>query len=265
MTQTGTSNSTSSPSAGGNLAHAAKNDTRFEQLTGTVEQLAVVAGQGADVQVTYLLLITQNAFEGVIDNTINKHGDNVDDATFLAEKYWKVRNKNVIFNPKADNQRKTISCMRQCITLGGWSKGGPGEPIGMVNKAMTLYRDMRKDPATSKRLVDPANYLITIARRMKKLDAVLDEQELRELAFKNVPDQATVEDALDAMRKIATKLYQGKHPAGSCNTPNVDKIIKAASAELKAIADAKRNVVNQAAADAITQAADQQAKAGAPV
>ena len=265
MTQTGTSNSTSSPSAGGNLAHAAKNDTRFEQLTGTVEQLAAVAGQGADVQVKYLLLITQNAFEGVIDNTINKHGDNVDDATFLAEKYWKVRNKNVIFDPKAANQRKTVSCMRQCITLGGWSKGGPGEPIGMVNKAMTLYRDMRKDPATSKRLVDPANYLITIARRMKKLDAVLDEQELRELAFKNVPDQATVEDALDAMRKIATKLYQGKHPAGSCNTPNVDKIIKAASAELKAIADAKRNVVNQAAADAITQAADQQAKAGAPV
>ena len=176
----------------------------------------------------------------------------------------------MIFNPKADNQRKTISCMRQCITLGGWSKGGPGEPIGMVNKAMTLYRDMRKDPATSKRLVDPANYLITIARRMNPRgkntrDTVLDEQELRELAFKNVPDQATVEDVLDAMRKVATKLSQGKHPAGACNTPNVDMIIKAASAELKAIADAKRNVVNQAAADAITQAADQQAKAGAPV
>ena len=43
MTQTGTSNTTGSPSAGGNLAHAAKNDTRFEQLTGTVEQLAAVA------------------------------------------------------------------------------------------------------------------------------------------------------------------------------------------------------------------------------
>ena len=133
MTQTGTSNTTGSPSAGGNLAHAAKNDTRFEQLTGTVEQLAAVAGQGVDVQVKYLLLITQNAFDGVIDNTINKHGDNVDDATFLAERYWKVRNKNVIFDPKAANQRKIIIAVL----------------LGMVGAAI-LFSVLRPDP------VDPA-------------------------------------------------------------------------------------------------------------
>jgi len=260
VTQTG-----ASPSAGGNLAHQPTNDTRFADLVGQVENLAAVAGQGSDVQVKYLLLITQNAFDGVIDNTINKHGDNVDDATVLAEKYWKVRNKNVIFNAKADNQRKTISTMRQCITLGGWSKGGPGEPIGMVNRAMTLYRDLRKDPATAKRLIDAANYLITIARRMKKQDAVLDEDELRELAFKPDAEMATVEEVLDATRKTLTKLYQGKHKSGQCATPNIDAAIKKLNAELKAIADGKRNAVTQAAAVDITNAANAQNRAGATV
>ena len=265
MTQPGASHSTSSPSAGGTLAHSPTNDTRFADLVTQVEGLAAIAGQGEDVQVKYLLLITQSAFDGAIDNTINKHGDNVDDATVLAEKYWKVRNKNVIFNAKAPNQRKTISTMRQCITLGGWSKGGPGEPIGMVNRAMTMYRDLRKDPATAKRLVDAANYLITLARRMKKEDAVLDDEDLRELAFKPDHDVATVEEVLDAARKTLTKLYTGKHKSGVCASPNIDTAIKKLNAELKAIADSKRTAVNQVAGAAITQAANAQSNSGAPV
>jgi hypothetical protein len=260
MTQTG-----ASPGAGGTLAHNPTNDTRFADLVAQVEGLAAIAGQGEDVQVKYLLLITQSAFDGAIDNTINKHGDNIDDATVLAEKYWKVRNKNVIFDPKAGNQRKTISTMRQCITLGGWSKGGPGEPIGMVNTAMTLYRDLRKDPATAKRLVDAANYLITIARRMKKQDAILDEEELRELAFKPDSEQPTVEDVLAAMRSTATKLFRGKHRAGACATPNIDKVIMGLNAELKTIADGKRSTAAAVAAADITAAANAQEKAGTPV
>jgi hypothetical protein len=260
MTQTG-----ASPGAGGNLVHAPTNDTRFADLVDNVEKLATVAGQGADVQVKYLLLITQAAFDGVVDNTINKHADSVDDATVLAEKYWKVRNKNVIFDAKAPNQRKTISTMRQCISLGGWTKGGPSEPISMVNRAMQSYRDMRKDPATAKRLIDAANYLITIARRMKKHDAVLDDEELREIAFKPDAEIATVEDVLDATRRTLTKLYQGKHRSGTCATPNIDAAIKKLNAELKSIADGKRNEVAHVAAADIVAAADAQAKAGTPV
>ncbi len=58
MTQTGIS-----PGAGGNLAHTPKNDNRLELLDAEIEKLAAIAGQGEDVQVKYLLLITQAAFD----------------------------------------------------------------------------------------------------------------------------------------------------------------------------------------------------------
>lgn len=255
------SNTGTSPSAGGNLAHTPQNDQRFTQFLERTEALATIAGQGADVQVKHLLDVTQMAFEGVLDNTENKHGTGVDDATLIAERYWKTRNKQVRFDPKAGNQRKTISCVRSCITLGGWSKGGSGEPIGMVNSAMTIYQNLRKVPGNTQRMVDPANYLITIARKMKKSDTVLDKDELEELTFKSEPDITTVEDVLDAARKSLKKLYDGKHKAGQCSTPNVDTAVKALNRELKAIADARRNgIENQAAVD-ITAEAARQAKA----
>jgi len=255
-----------SPGAGGNLAHAPGNDTRFAALLELSTTLGATTGQAEDVQVKHLLAVTQAAFEGVIDNTVDKHGTGIDDATKITEAYWKARNKEVIFNPKAGNQRKTISTVRQCITLGGWSKGGPGEPIGMVNKAMTSYRQLRKYPNSAKRLVDAANYLITIARKMKRSDVLLDDEDLRDLAFKQDPDIATVEDVLHGMRKTLGKLKDGKHPAGSCAIPNIEAAWKALNRELKAIADAKKQANTDAETEAeITAAADAQAKTEAEV
>lgn len=251
------SNTGTAPSAGGNLAHGATNDIRFEELLAKSAKFGAAHGEGEDTQIKHLLTIVQAAFEGVIDNTENKHAAGVDDATKITEAYWKARNANVIFNPKAGNQRKTISCVRQCVTLGGWSKGGPGEPLGMVNKAMSEYRNMRKVPDMARRMMDAGNYLITIARRMKKSDYILDDQELHDLAFKPDASIPTVEDILDKTRSTLKKLHEGKHSAGVCSTVNVENAIKALNKELKGIADAKRqnSAVQEATAD-ITTAAD---------
>jgi hypothetical protein len=253
-----------SPSAGGNLAHNPTNDTRFDELLKTSEALGMQAGLGADVQIKHLLTVTQAAFERVIDNTVNKHGAGVDDATKITEAYWKSRNKNVIFDPKAGNQRKTISCVRQCISLGDWTKGGPGEPLGMINRAMTQYQNLRKVPATSKKLIDAANYLVLIARKMKRSDVILNMGELHDLAIKKNPDAMTVEDVLHNMRSTLGKLKTGEHKAGICATANIETAWKALNRELKTIADAARttgedDVEAQAAAD-ITAAAEQLAK-----
>jgi len=249
-----------SPSAGGNLAHGSSNDTRFQDLLALTEDLGKRQAQGEDVQIQHLLAVTQNAFEGVVDNTENKWGNGVDDATKITEAYWKARNANVVFNPKAANQRKTISCVRQVITLGGWSKGGPGEPIDMVNTAMTEYKRMRKDPSTAKRLKDAANFLIDIARKMKRSDTILELEDIRELTFKPTHDLPTVEDVLDNVRHTLKLLETGKHKAGTCNTSNVSAAIKAVNRELKDIADAKRTVQKEAdiaeAAPEIEKAAD---------
>ena len=248
--------------AGGNLAHNQSNlpAQKWDELLEFTRQLATIHGQSEDTQIKHLLGVTQAAFEGVIDNTVDKHGAGVDDATKITETYWAARNKQVIFNPKAGNQRKTISCIRQCIRLGGWSKGGPGEPLGMVNMAMSEYRTMRKDLNLAKKLMDAANYLIKVAREMKRRDQILDRDELRDMAFKKESDLPTVEDVLDAARHTLKKLHEGKHRAGACSTANVENAIKALNKELKGIADAKRQVGNaQAAADAavdISQAAD---------
>jgi hypothetical protein len=252
----------------GNLAHSPKNDTRFDDLISLSEKLGERAGMGVDVQIQHLLAVTQSAFEAVIDNTKDKHGSGIDDATLIAEAYWKARNKNVIFDPKAGNQRKTISCIRQCVTMGGWSKGGPGEPIGMVNRAMTMYKNLRKVPGNTKRLVDAAGYLISLARKLKRSDYILDDETLNDLAFKKDPEIATIEDILDKTRGTLKKLYDGKHVAGACATPNVEAAIKSINKELKAIAESKRTVEQQQAvalaSEAISEAADKAGDA-APV
>ncbi len=260
-TPTGTSQHVAQ-SAGGNLAHAPGNDTRFGALLELSGKLGATVGEADDVQIKLLLAVVQAAFEGVIDNTVDKHGAGIDDAVKITEAHWKARNNKVIFNPKAGNQRKTASCTRQCITLGGWSKGGPSEPIGMVNKAMSQYQTLRKNPTTAKKLLDAGNYLIVIARKMKRSDHVLTKDELNDLAFKVDPNSTTIEDVLDGIRKNLTKLRDGKHSAGQCATPNVEAALKAVSRELKAIADGRRqHDADDAAAD-IAAAADAQSKTG---
>lgn len=253
------------PAAGGNLSHSPTNDPdvlrkeKFTALATTIDTLATQAGQGADVQVKYLLQMAQAAFEGVIDNTVDKHGAGLDDATYFAERYWKARNKHVIFDPKAANQRKTVSTMRQVISLGSWSKGGPGEPMGLIGRAMTNYKKLRANPAVSKKLVDAAYYLIQIARTMKKRDELLDDEELTSLAFKPDPEQVTVEDILHNMRRTLVAIKDGKHKAGVLTgTNNAEAAIRALTKELKGIADAKRD--DGGAGDDIAAEADRLAK-----
>ena len=235
-----------SPSAGGNLAHTPSNDPdvqraqKWDTLLNDTRELGALKGRGEDARAQHLMKVIQAAYEGVIDNTENKHGTGVDDATRIAEEYWKARNKSVIFDPKALNQRKTTSNIRSCITLGGWVHGGPGEPISMVSNAMTLYRKMRQEPSNAKRLIDAGNYLIVIATKMKRLKEVLSVEELRDMAFKKEGEIATIEDRLSAMRKELVLMRDGKHRAGGL--VEADSVLKPLNRILKGIADAKRAI-----------------------
>ncbi len=217
----------------GNLTHSPVNDTRYQDLLAKSAEFGALAGQGVDVQVKHGLSVFQAAFDAVIDNTSDKHGKGIDDATMLAEAYWKARNQNVKFDPRAPNQRKTVSCLRTVISGGGWNHGGPQEPLGMVNKAMTIYQQLRRDPATSKRLIDAMNYLVLLCRKLKTRHEVLDEEELRALAFKKDASVPTVNDVLDHVRHTLVALKNGKHRAGVCTGVNIEAAIKALSKELK--------------------------------
>ncbi len=114
-------------------------------------------------------------------------------------------------------------------------------------------------------MIDAANYVILLARKLKHSDYVLDDTTLNDLAFKTDPDIATVEDVLDRTRTTLKKLYEGKHTAGACNTPHVDKAIKALNEELKAIAKSKKQAQQEEEAYEVGQEiiaeADKQDKA----
>lgn len=248
------------PSAGGNLAHDQSNllAQKWDQLLEDTRLAAASKAAGDEVRVQHLLKVFRAGFEGVIDNTQDKHGSGVDDAQRIAEVWYKSRNANVVFNPKADNQKKLISEMRRMIICGGWTKGGPQEPVATVNNVMGAYKKMRATEGP--RMIDAGNFLLAVARHISRSDTMPAHDDLMKHALKPVGSVATIEDVLDATRRTLIKLQSGKHSAGQCATVNVDHAVKALNKELKAIADAKRAAETAAVGATIAAEADKQNK-----
>lgn len=219
----------------------APNAPTFEELLLSAAELGQQAGQGGDVQIKFDLKLCEAAYLGSLSLDTNKHGNDVDDATRLSEAYWKARNGAVIFDAKADKQRKTISNARKMIKLGSTPKWGVGEPMSTVNQLITIRQTLRKDPANSKKLDDAHNMLMRFATAQLKLDTLLDANALRTFAFKKDPDARTAEDVLEGIRKIANKLKVGK--IANCpdldNSQEVQAIINACTKRLTSIAKAR--------------------------
>jgi hypothetical protein len=224
---------------GGTPAHG-KNDHRFDDFMTLIGEIGKQAGQGTDAQIKGLLAVADNAYQGVLDTTANKHGQGVDDATRAAETYWKVRGNSTIFDSKKSNQRKTASYFRTAIRVGGMSSFGVGEPIGTINKLMGVYQKLRKDPVNRGKLDDAANTFMKFARKQLKSTTLLDDAELNACCFLKDPEVRTVEDEIEAIRKKAKALYDGKAKAGACNTPEIKAIITAATKMLTIIANARK-------------------------
>lgn len=185
------------------------NAITFDQLLQTAADLGAEAGKGKDTQIKFLLKAVEGGYHNVLDQAPNKHGTDVDDATKLAETYWKAQQGAVIFDAKAGNQRKTISCVRTAIKLGGWPKGGNGEPLATVNNLMTIRQNLKKIPAEAKKLDDAANTLMKYARTQMKRDTLMDSDELKSLCYKPGKDLPTAEDIIEKCAKQLDKLLDG--------------------------------------------------------
>lgn len=213
----------------------------LDSLLTVAKELGEQAGKGKDTQIKFLLKTCEAAFLGVLDNDANKHGDKVDDATKLTEAYVKAQTGATIFDSKAPNQRKTISCTRTSIKLGMWPKGGVGEPLTTVNDFITERTKLRKDPATAKKLDDAANAFLRFARAQIKMDRIMTVDEYRSFLFKTEPEAQTVEDFWIALRKRMQNLKAGKGANALQDTATqVDAVISAANVRLTAIANARK-------------------------
>lgn len=228
---------------------ATPNAPTFADLLQKATDLGVQAGLGADVQIKFLLATAEGAYHNALDLNPNKHGIGIDDATKLSEAYYKARSGSNVFDVKADNQRKTIACTRTAVKIGGWTKGGNGEPIATINNLMTLRQKARKDPTKAKRVDDAANVFLKFSREQLKRDTLISDAELEQFCFKKVSDQPTVEQVIEGIQKQLTALVEGRaagHTA-QCNTQNILNARQAVTNELKAIATARNPQIKTSA------------------
>jgi hypothetical protein len=188
---------------------AQQNTITFQDLIDTATQLGAEAGKGRDTQVKFLLKAVEGGYHNVLDLAGNKHGTDVDDAAKLSEIYAKAHSGAVVFDAKAPNQRKLISTVRTSIKLGGWPKGGNGEPMATVNNLMTIRQNLKKNPAEAKKLDDAANTLLKYARAQLKRDTLIDDAELKEFCYKPGKNLPSAEDIIGAMTKQLDKLIDG--------------------------------------------------------
>ena len=220
---------------------------RFTQQGRT--QLGEQAGKGADTQIKFLLKAVEGGYHGAVDLAANKHGTDVDDATKLSEAYVKAQQGAVVFDAKAPNQRKLISTVRTGIKLGGWPKGGNGEPLATVNNLMTMRQNLRKIPAEAKKLDDAANTLLKYARAQLKRDQLIDDAELKEFCYKPGKNLATAEDIIESMVKQMDKLIDGRAAQSTAqdNSAEVRNARQALRTRLSAIATARGKAKGPAA------------------
>ncbi len=209
------------------------------QLEAIVDALGELGGRTADVQIKFDLTMIEAAFLGTLSATDkNKHGVDIDDATYYAKRYWTKRNGAVIFDAKADNQRKTISNMRKNIKLGTCPKWGANQPMTAVNDLMNIWKTLKKQ---GKKMKDAHNCLMEYATEQLKMATIMDDRQMEKYCLANDAKEITIEDFYVAMRKKAVKLKNGK--LSNCNdldnSPELENIIASCGKRLTAIAKAK--------------------------
>lgn len=212
------------------------NKLDFSQLMARATELGEQHGKGKDTQIKFLLSACEGGYLNAVDLVPNKHGTEVDDATKLAEAYVKAQGTATVFDAKAMNQRKLISTLRTSIKLGQWPKGGQGEPMATVNNLMAHRQQMRKNPATAKRLDDAANTFLRYARAQLKKDQLIDGEELKEFVNKKQPDPQTSTEMLESIRNQLKKLAGGTKAGQQDNSAEVRGAIQQLTNRLVTIA-----------------------------
>lgn len=212
------------------------NKLTLDQLMAKATELGEQAGKGRDTQIKFLLSCCEGGYHNAVDLIANKHGQDVDDATRLAEAYVKAQGTATVFDAKAPNQRKLISTLRTSIKLGQWPKGGVGEPLATVNNLMQHRQKLRRDPTICKKLDDAANVFLKYARTQLKRDTLIEGQELFDMCMKKERDLPTATDIVENIRGQLQKLINGE-AAQNTAQDNSAEVRAAMSALTKRLTD----------------------------
>lgn len=191
------------------------NRRTFADALASAKALGTDRGKGKDTGIKFFLQTIEDAYQGAIDETENKHGNGMDDCFMLAAEYAKAAGIATTFDAKPDNQRKLLSNIRKMRKLGQWTLGGNGEPLGTVNALMSNYLKLRKDPANKGRLDDAMNVLLRYATMQLKRNLLVTSAELTQLCFRNDPKIKTPFEQINDLRKKVNKIIEGSAPGGA--------------------------------------------------
>ena len=219
-------------------APAKSNALTLADLEASAKDLGEQSGKGKDTQIKFGLVIVEGAFVGTLDRIPDKHGVGINDATKLAEVYYKAKSGATIFDAKADNQRKLVSCVNKLIELGN-KPFGVGEPMGTVNAFITARQKAKGQGGMAKRLDDAFNALMRFARAQVKSSTLIDPADFASYYLKVAPDAKTELDYLEATRKKAMNVKAGRGGVHG-DTGTQDAIISACTKRIKAIAAANQ-------------------------
>ena len=214
------------------------NKPSFATLAADCEELGKQLGQGKDSLSKLFLKIAQWSFAGHIDVDPNKHGNGVDDAQKLAGAYTMGQSAGTIFDAKGGSGRVVASKVRTIVRFGMFAKGGTGEPMATINNFMAKRAAYRKDATMCKKLDDPSNSLLRLARAQLKRDHIVPASEFDTFLLKPQSETKTEEDWLEGTRKAAINAKKGKGGL-SVDVATADRIIGQCTARLKAIAAAR--------------------------
>lgn len=229
----------SSQSVAGPSSASGSNQHTLQGLLQRATDLGEQAGKGKDTQIKMLLSLVEGAYHGCVDLLPNKHGTEIDDATKLAEAYAKAQGTATQFDHKAGNNRKLISTFRTSIKLGGWPKGGNGEPLQTVDNLIMHRQKLRRDPTVDKKkLDDAANTLMRYARAQLRSNTLIEGDELFNMCYKPTKDQPTAEERVESLRNSVKSLMDGKNGIRD-NSPKVRDAMQALTDRLIEIAKAK--------------------------
>ncbi len=219
------------------------NKPSFEDLCAKAEACGADKGAGNEAQIKYAMeVVFEPAYLGVLDLSPNKHGAGKRDGIVLAERYVKGRTGVKVFDTKTDSARKLISCTDTLIKLGSCPKWGQGQPLAVVNEFLSFRKSEGK---AGKKVQDAFNAFLSMARAQLKSAAVLTKDEYKQFVYKSEPEETSVEDVLQAIRKKAIQLKDGKLArCPDMDTSNeVHQIISACTKRLTAIAKSKKDDV----------------------
>lgn len=209
------------------------NNDPVAKLMATVHELGVLKAKGVDTLVQFGLLCANAAYDGYIDLTKHKHGDNMDDAVRLYAEFEKGTSKASIFDHKSASGKVQAAKLRTCIKLGGSTRFGTGEPIATMNTLMDIRRKLRADPRTRTKLDDAYATLLRYARFQLKQTSVVDDPEvLRGFCIKTETAAGTLETYLAATVKRLDDLRAGKTDVGRHTSANIVNALTALRDEL---------------------------------